>query len=656
MSGRGQRRRFASGEIALSGLAAAVVLGLGLLAALRSHQVAIERAATEDAGVLGDAVTGVAVDLEVRVRAVSELARNATAPGAAPPPGFVPIDPDASPALPPALSAEHRTDRHVAAVLDRARDSGEVVVSGPIDLGEGPRTLVVAAAYVRDPEVGRPQTTVLRRERIAGWAVEPLDLGAVLARHIDDGEVASVSDGPTTFFAADAPLRDGLPERTVESHGRQLVIRAGSASGVGLRAPVIALAVTALIVAAAAAAAVLHVARRMRAHREDAADRGAQVRLIGEVAPLVQQSLELADVLPAVAVQLSDHFGLAGVGLSTVSSAAGQIELFGIGEAPAAGTKPVLRPPEHLAAGETLCLALQRGGRSVALLQLVAGRDLDSAELQSLRALSELVTAAVVNAALYASQQENLRRLRDLDALKTVFLGTASHELRTPVTAISGFSTLLSESWERFDEDQRRNFVERISANARSLSAVVQDLLDFSILDRGTLTVTIEALDLATVVEAVVTRLGAMFAEHAVAFSAEPTPMIDGDTNGIERIVTNLLTNAVKFSPSDTTVTVTVGPAQDGYGAQVVVSDEGPGIPPEERHQVFTRFFRGSSDAVAQTRGVGIGLSVVAELTARLRGDVLVDEAPGGGARFTVRFLPSSTTSMSKEIADAPTT
>ncbi|MFZ6004433.1 MAG: ATP-binding protein [Actinomycetota bacterium] len=656
MSGPGQHGRFAPKEIAIGGLAAAVVLGLGLIAALRSHEVAIERGAAEDAVILADAVTGVAVDLEVQVRAVSELARNATAPGAVPPPGFVPIDPATTTALPPALSAEQRTDRRVAAVLDRARDSGEVVVSGPIDLGDGPRTLVIAAAYVRDPNVGRPQTTVLRRERIAGWAVEPVDLGAVLARHVDEGEVASISDGPTTLVAGDSPIRDGLPERTVESHGRQLLVRAGDASGVGVRAPVITLVAIAALLAAASAAAVLHAARRMRAHREEAADRGAQVRLIGEVAPLVQQSLELADVLPAVAVQLSDHFGLAGVGLSTVSSAAGQVELFGIGEPPAEGTKSVLRPPEHLAAGETLSLALQRGGRSVALLQLVAGRDLDAAELQSLRALSELVTAAVVNAALYASQQDNLRRLRDLDALKTVFLGTASHELRTPVTAISGFSTLLSESWERFDEDQRRNFVERISANARSLSAVVQDLLDFSILDRGTLTVTIEPIDLAAVVEAVVTRLGAMFSEHSVVFSAEPAPMVDADVNGIERIVTNLLTNAVKFSPSGTTVTVTVGPAQDGYGAQVVVSDEGPGIPPEERHQVFTRFFRGSSDAVAQTRGVGIGLSVVAELIARLRGDVLVDEAPGGGARFTVRFLRSSTTSMSKEVAHAPTT
>jgi signal transduction histidine kinase len=242
----------------------------------------------------------------------------------------------------------------------------------------------------------------------------------------------------------------------------------------------------------------------------------------------------------------------------------------------------------------------------------------------------------------------------ELDALKTVFLGTASHELRTPATAISGFASLLTTSWERFDEDQRRDFVERIAANARSLSAVVQDLLDFSLLDRGTVSVTIEPVDLGDVVRSVVGRLAPMFTDHEITVTVEPAPEVAADANGLERIVTNLLTNAVKFSPTGTTVSVAVGPADGGYGAEVSVSDEGPGIPPEEREQVFTRFYRGTGEAVIQTRGVGIGLSVVAELVARLRGEVQIDDAPGGGARFTVRLPTSSAQLLAKEAAHAP--
>src|SRR3546814_20431639 len=85
------------------------------------------------------------------------------------------------------------------------------------------------------------------------------------------------------------------------------------------------------------------------------------------------------------------------------------------------------------------------------------------------RTITELVTAAVVNASLFASQQEAVARLRELDVLKTVFLSTASHELRTPATAIGGFATLLTASWDRFDDERRREFADRIAANARSL-------------------------------------------------------------------------------------------------------------------------------------------------------------------------------------------
>src|SRR3546814_10952597 len=99
--------------------------------------------------------------------------------------------------------------------------------------------------------------------------------------------------------------------------------------------------------------------RRLRQQEVDTRRAARQVALIREVAPLLQQSLDLADVLPAVAVQLSDHFGLTGVRLSAGSTSAGQVELFALGDAPRP-TVPVLTPPDRLAAGETPNLALQR--------------------------------------------------------------------------------------------------------------------------------------------------------------------------------------------------------------------------------------------------------------------------------------------------------
>lgn len=667
MSGRGGRPRTSALQMAAIALAALPLLVLGLAGAHRSRLVALERREVADTEVVGRLATALALEFEARVDAVAHAARDATAPGQSRPPGYVRRDQSApigaSPvtgaAVPPALDERDRADPQVAAILDRARDTGLPEVSAPVDIGDGPVLLVVAAAYVRDPAVGRPTTTPARRARLDGWVVGAVDPAALVeewtAAEVAEGRtVVTVRDGETVWRFGEGDA-GSLPEQSLAMRDRLLRVRAGDPTGVGVTAPTIALLVAGLLGAAAAGVAAHAAGRRMRILQRDADDRDAQIRLIGDVAPLVQQSLDLAEVLPAVAVQLTDHFDLSGVALSTGTSGTGQVELFSIGRPPADDVPVLLSPPERLRAGETLALGLQRGGRSVALLRLVAGRDLDAAELQSLRALTELVTAAVVNGALYASQQETLHRLRELDTLKTVFLGTASHELRTPATAIGGFASLLTESWDRFGDEQRRDFVSRIGANARSLSAVVADLLDFSLLDKGTLAVTIEELDLAALVGSLVDRLTPLFDRHEITFEATPAPPIAGDVNGLERIVTNLLANAVKFSPSGTTVTVSVGPAGDGYGAQVVVSDQGPGIPAAERHQIFTRFFRGTGDAVTQTRGVGIGLSVVAEFVARLRGDVTVDEAPGGGARFTVRLPASSPELLAKETAHATT-
>ncbi|HEY9557339.1 MAG TPA: ATP-binding protein, partial [Acidimicrobiales bacterium] len=428
---------------------------------------------------------------------------------------------------------------------------------------------------------------------------------------------------------------------------------AGDPSSLGLSATTIGLLAGGLVLALGAAATRMWMRRRLRQQEVDTRRAARQVALIREVAPLLQQSLDLADVLPAVAVQLSDHFGLTGVRLSAGSTSAGQVELFALGDAPRP-TVPVLTPPDRLAAGESLTLALQRAGRSVALLHVVAGRTLGESDLQSLRTITELVTAAVVNASLFASQQEAVARLRELDVLKTVFLSTASHELRTPATAIGGFATLLTASWDRFDDERRREFADRIAANARSLNAVVQDLLDFSLLDRGGVSVVLEAVAAGPLVTGVVERLGPALPDHTVELSVGDAPEVAADVNALERVVTNLLTNAAKFSPAGSTISVAV--QSRGGGAEITVSDQGPGVPIEERARVFTRFYRGSGDAVTRTRGVGIGLSVVAELVERMGGNVAIDDAPGGGARFRVSLVPAATMAEIPEVRGATTT
>ena len=636
---------------------AAVVLAFVAVAVVSSDRMDRERRNSEAVEAEGIVAAGLGVDLERGLRGVTIAARNVAAQGpaaaggspeaiapGADDVGFVVTSGELPSAFgPEPLSSAERTDPEVAATLDRARDTGNALIGPEVERDGRPRSTLVAAAYAPSTRPGPPQTATDRRARVAGWVVATVDLEALAEEHAPTGAEVMVADpGAAGELQAIGQV--------VEVAGHRFVVDETALADGPVHARTIAIGIVGALVAAAALLSVLASRRRHHAVVSSASQQAAQVRLIGEVAPLVQQSLELAEVLPSVAVQLSDHFGLAGVALSTGSSRAGQTELFSIGVVPDPTVKATLQPPPHLRTGETLNLALQRGGRSVALLQIVAGRPLDTSELESLRALSELVTAAMVNAALYASQQEALGRLRDLDALKTVFLGTASHELRTPATAIAGFAGLLTSSWDRFSDEQRRDFVDRIGANARSLSQVVQDLLDFSLLDRGTLALNLEPIDLASVVGGVLDRLAPAFGEHELDSELPAVGLVDADRNGLERIATNLLTNAVKFSPSGTTIGVTV--RADGDHAVLEVRDQGPGVPAEERERVFTRFYRGSGDAVLATRGVGIGLSVVSEFVARMRGEVRVDDAPGGGARFTVR-LPLSQSATIEEVVDA---
>ncbi len=635
-TGSGGRPGRATSDWLVAAAAALVVMLVALLLAQRQQALARGDAEAADWAVVTDVVGGLQIDLQRASDAVGALAAGEapTVPEAGVAVGV--IDPAGAPLTEEVLTGDDLARPEVRSLLARARDSGQPSSTTPLVLDAGLRSILVAPTY----RPGAPLETLGdRRAAVSGFAVATLDLGAMAATYLPEGDGVRVTVGERTFIdgAGDPSLDVG---QRVDLYGYLLDIRAGRVSSVPVSGLAVLIAIAGLLAGAGVAARILVVRRRLRVQGDDLARGEEQAQLIAEVAPIVQQSLDLADVLPAIAVQLRDHFGLAGIHLAAGTGSASEVEVFGLGARTDPGVVPALTPPSTVRPGESLSLALQRGGRSLARLDLVAARALAEEELRSLRVLSELVTAAVVNANLYAAQQDAVRRLRDLDALKTVFLSTASHELRTPATAIGGFASLLEQRWDAFPEERRQEMVGRIAANARSLGAVVEDLLDFSLLDRREQPLPTTPTDLGSLARGVVDRLATLFADHELAVEVHATEAVVGEQNALERVVTNLLTNAAKFSPEGTTIRVAVEPAPGG--ARLVVSDQGPGVPEEDRARIFTRFYRGSGEAVVQTRGVGIGLSVVMELVERLGGTIGVGDADGGGARFEV-WLPAFT-------------
>lgn len=242
-------------------------------------------------------------------------------------------------------------------------------------------------------------------------------------------------------------------------------------------------------------------------------------------------------------------------------------------------------------------------------------------------------------------RREARRHLEESISQRASFLRTVSHELRTPLTAIAGFTDLLETSWDTFDDTRRREFLSRIGRNAVGLHALIEEILAFSSLERGKAEIAPGPMNLAETVRSVVQQLSPVLDGHQVVVDAPEYVPAFADEQATLRILTNILVNAARYSPADTTITIR---AVADDPARVIVDDEGPGIPEHERRLVFEHFWRGDHSHVIRQTGTGIGLAVVAELASLLGGDVQAGESPGGGARIVVSLpvRPSDTATV----------
>lgn len=230
------------------------------------------------------------------------------------------------------------------------------------------------------------------------------------------------------------------------------------------------------------------------------------------------------------------------------------------------------------------------------------------------------------------------QKLAEANRAQAAFLGTISHELQTPLTSIVGFSGLL------LTEGHRENLYEyarRIARNASTLQKLIDELLEFRDLERRGVPLAVEPLDLSEFVARVTDQLGTTLVEHRLDLELGPGVTVAADPQAMTRILTNLLSNAVRFAPPDTRIGVVVG--SHGDSGELSVLDEGPGVREDEQSRIFERFYRGSDPTVALSPGTGIGLAVVRELTQLMGGSVAVANRDGGGACFTVRLPRDST-------------
>ena len=511
----------------------------------------------------------------------------------------------------------------------QARDSGSPV------LDDTARQPAIIVAVYRNGSA--PQSTGQRRADLIAYRRVPLVLGPTVARLADrsGGVVVRGPDRIITAVPSDAPagaVSFAVDMDLTESPGWRVEAWRPD-PGIPPATWFWIVGVMALAIAGGVAVGLLVRRERVTDARRRQLERDRS--LVRGLAPVLQASLDLGEVLPSVSSHLREGMGLAGLSL-TAPTERGERQLFASGMQPDDSVQPTVRPPEQLDPGATFALSLTRGGRVLGVLRVVAGRPLLRDDLLALSTAGELVGSTLANAEAFGRQQDLVERMRSVDELKTVFLATASHELRTPVTAIVGFSALLLQHWDTMSDEQRRGLIERVHANSTRLGALTEQLLDFAQLERGLPRSDDRVIDVTRDVAQILADQPELAAGHPVDTYLTPRCMIRGSSSAVERIVTNLVGNAAKYAPDGTRISVTVRP--EGDRVELLVDDEGAGVPEADRERIFSRFYRGRGDSVSRTRGAGVGLAIVAEYAASMSATASVSSAPSGGARFCISF------------------
>jgi signal transduction histidine kinase len=298
---------------------------------------------------------------------------------------------------------------------------------------------------------------------------------------------------------------------------------------------------------------------------------------------------------------------------------------------------------EFLALGlhSRLAAPLLQGARAIGMLSLVR-READSfseedVELAGL--LGRLVASAVQNIRAYEAERKTVEELRRLSALRADFVSLVSHELRTPMAAVIGAARTLQQRWRELSPEQRESFLELIAGETNRLADLIGDVLDTSRIEAGTFSFRFSEVDLGSLVgDAVAT---AEIGQDEVRLRADvrsPLPEIRGDRERLRQVLTNLIDNAIKYSPAGGEVEVRAY-AEDGV-VRIDVSDRGPGIAKEDQKLIFEKFGR-VTGAGATRPGTGLGLFIARSIAEAHGGALEVESAPAQGATFTLE-LPVS--------------
>jgi signal transduction histidine kinase len=271
------------------------------------------------------------------------------------------------------------------------------------------------------------------------------------------------------------------------------------------------------------------------------------------------------------------------------------------------------------------------------------GHHWTAAEIDAVESIAADLGRGLNHARLYEAENRLVEHLRSLDQAKSDFFATVSHELRTPLTSIEGYTEMLADEDDGPLTSRQQQMLATIDRNTTRLRNLVDDVFTLAKLESGAFTTVTHSINIAEIVAGAIQAIRPQAAAAKVTLTSRGPDdhlNVEGNADQLDRVMINLLSNSVKYTPANGRVDVSVA-AQNGSVA-VQVADTGIGIPEADQKNLFTRFFRASNAKAQAIPGTGLGLAIVRTIVASHGGDISVTSAETEGTTITV-LLPLRT-------------
>jgi signal transduction histidine kinase/putative methionine-R-sulfoxide reductase with GAF domain len=308
----------------------------------------------------------------------------------------------------------------------------------------------------------------------------------------------------------------------------------------------------------------------------------------------------------------------------------------------------VVRPTTY----DWLAMPLRSQERTLAVLelQMPEGRSVSSLSSGLLNAIADIAGNALARVEVMETLEERVRartgeladaneRLKELDRLKSDFVSNVSHELRTPITNILLYLELLDQPGR---EQKRPSYMGVLKHEADRLARLIEDLLTLSRMEQGAMPFSPEPLEIGPLLDMVISAHEARAREKDIRLKRQtkpPIPDFEASREQIVQVFTNLIDNAVAYTPAGGEVTVSGEIDRRGARSVVLrVHNTGPAIPPEDMPHLFERFYRGQTGRESGERGTGLGLAICKEIIDRHAGRIEVESDPAAGTTFIIRL------------------